>query len=889
MAGITPIPTSRVGDLFVRQRLLNQAQGDQLSLFELQMQVSTGRRIFRPSDDAPAALRAIALQRTILRKEQSERNLAGSRSVLGSAETALSSVSGVLNDVRGAALGAVNNLTSSDERNAAIATVDAAISALITSGNSSFNGRYLFAGSRTNVPPFTQNGQFVEYRGNEKTLQNYVDIEQLFTTNLPGTEVFGGISGEVRGSVDVNPHLTETTLLSTINGGEGIDTNAALSLNVTLGGATTSSIVDLSGAVTIGDVIRRMEANPPPGGASLRVEIVNNGLTVTTSAGTVRIGEVATGRAARELGILSPPSVVPGASVVGSDLDPLLRKTTPVANLFGTKGTGRMDSTGANNDIILTAAANGTDGNGVTVVYTAGGVKGSEAVGYDSNTKTLTVAIADASSTANDVIAAINANGHFTAKLDGRDTTSVNLAGSGTVTINNFGSVTSGGSGTVLDTASGLVLTNGGKSTTLDISGAKTVEDLLNLITHAGVGLAAEINATGTGINVRSVLSGTDFTIGENGGTTATQLGIRTYTSETLLADFNRGIGVPSNDIQDSALTTITDDLLITARDGTALAIDLDTAATLAEVVALINNANGNHVGTTAVTASLTADGRGIRLADSSTPIAGDLTVQGNAAAETLGFLSVGTASITDNTVDGNGNYSLNSYRHSREDDFAIVARDGTELWIDATGATTVQDIIDLVNNHARNNDGTTRVEARLAANGNGIDLVDTSTAATGNLIVRTAEGSQAAQYLGFVPLGETEVSSNSGSGGSFMLTSQDRHTLEVDSVYNTLIRLRQALAASDSVAIGKAMERLDVDLDRVTFASGEIGLRLRSLDVVQTRLEDESVQLQAALSNEIDVDLVEAISNLTARQFAMQASLQTAASILNLSILDFL
>ena len=48
--------------------------------------------------------------------------------------------------------------------------------------------------------PFRLTGEFVEYRGNEKSLQNYVDLEQLFTTNLPGTDVFGGISGEVRGT-----------------------------------------------------------------------------------------------------------------------------------------------------------------------------------------------------------------------------------------------------------------------------------------------------------------------------------------------------------------------------------------------------------------------------------------------------------------------------------------------------------------------------------------------------------------------------------------------------------------------------------------------------------------------------------------------------------------
>ena len=891
MAGIIPVPTTRVGDYFIRQRLVNQIQGDQLDLFRLQTQVSTGRRIIRPSDDAPAALRAIALQRTIQRKEQSERNLSGSRSVLAVADTALNSVADTLRDVRGTALESVSNLTSVESRNAAIAQIDAALSPLLTSGNANYNGRYLFAGSRTNLSPFGLSGEYVAYRGNEKSLQNYVDLEQLFTTNLPGTDVFGGISGEVRGTADLNPQLTENTLLTAINGGVGVNTNAAISINVTNGPTTTSSIVDLSGAVTIGDVIRRIEANPPAGGASIRVDVVSNGLTVSTSAGTIRIGEVAAGRAARELGILTPAAAAPAASKVGSDLDPVVRKTTQLSDLFGTKAKGRLVTANANNDVVVTSAVNGAAWNGVTVVYTTGAVAGSEIASYDSFSQTLTVQIEDGESTANGVIAAINAEGTFTANLDGRDTTSLDLAGTGKVNVNNFGVVTTDGSGESLDVAAGLILTNGGDPVVLDVSSAETVEDLFNLISSAGVGLSAQINAEQNGINVRSVLSGADFTIGENGGTTATQLGIRTYTGSTQLADFNRGIGVVSNDTVDNTFAPITAaDLLITARDGTALTVDLDTATTLSDVITLISNAPGNQVGTTSVTASLTPDGRGIQLADSSTPITGDLTVQGNTASETLGFLSAGAASIADNTVDGSGNYTLNSYRHSREDDLVIVARDGTELWIDVTGATTVQDVIDRVNNHPRNNDGTTFVQARLAATGNGIELVDTSTVTTGDLTVRAAEGSQAAQLLGFVPDGATEASSNTGSGGGdYSLTSEDRHTYEVDSVFNSLVRLRTALQDGDSVAIGEAIERIDVDLNRVIFARGEIGTRLRTLDAVQTRLEDESVQLHSALSNEIDVDLVEAISNLTARQYALQASLQMAGKILNLSILDYI
>ena len=40
-------------------------------------------------------------------------------------------------------------------------------------------------------------------------------------------------------------------------------------------------------------------------------------------------------------------------------------------------------------------------------------------------------------------------------------------------------------------------------------------------------------------------MSGVNFSIGENGGTTATDLGIRTMTGSTLLSSLNLGQGVP--------------------------------------------------------------------------------------------------------------------------------------------------------------------------------------------------------------------------------------------------------------------------------------------------------------------------------------------------------
>ncbi|HEX5470629.1 MAG TPA: hypothetical protein VFW73_02025, partial [Lacipirellulaceae bacterium] len=579
------------------------------------------------------------------------------------------------------------------------------------------------------------------------------------------------------------------------------------------------------------------------------------------------------------------------STLTGTPLNPAVLKTTQLDSLLGTKAQSRIASAGGNNDIMLTAAKNGAEFNGVTVIFQGGGTAGNETVTYDDSdpsNKTLTVKLQAGVSTAAQVAAAITAEGHFTAVVDYHDATSSNQTSTNPVEVPLTSQPTSGGSGEALDSTSGLVLTNAGKTVTLDTSSAHTVEDLMNLINGAGVGLSATINATQDGINVQSLVSGADFTIGENGGTTATQLGVRTYTATTPLSDLNRGVGVLTED--EELDTSKLDSLRIVARDGTTLDVNLAGATTLQNVVDRINSAAGNNTGTTSILAQLSANHSSIDLVDSSTAATGKLTVMapsGNQAAQYLGFVGPDATQHSSTASDVAGNDLLSGSKVF-DNDLEVVASDGTQLWIDLTGAKTVQDVIDRINSNADNGG---KITARLASVGNGIQLIDNA-AGSGTLSVHAAEGSQAAEQLGFVAAGRSQsdpLSVQDDGNGHQTLTSTDNNTLETDSVFNTLLRLKTALQQNDTDEIGRSLTRLDTDISRVTFARSEVGLRLQSLDTIGTKLQDDTIQTKSTLSNETDVDLVQAISDMTARQYAFQASLQTAATVLKLSLLDFI
>ena len=75
----------------------------------------------------------------------------------------------------------------------------------------------------------------------------------------------------------------------------------------------------------------------------------------------------------------------------------------------------------------------------------------------------------------------------------------------------------------------------------------------------------------------------------------------------------------------------------------------------------------------------------------------------------------------------------------------------------------------------------------------------------------------------------------------------------------------------------------------RFSVVRGEIGSRLRTIDETENRLLDEAIRLRESLSIEFDTDVTEVLTQLAFQQSALQATLQVAASTLQLNLLNFL
>jgi flagellar hook-associated protein 3 FlgL len=103
------------------------------------------------------------------------------------------------------------------------------------------------------------------------------------------------------------------------------------------------------------------------------------------------------------------------------------------------------------------------------------------------------------------------------------------------------------------------------------------------------------------------------------------------------------------------------------------------------------------------------------------------------------------------------------------------------------------------------------------------------------------------------------------------------------------LTDLINGMEANDPSAISAQLDPLDQSLAQITNERADVGARLNRLDATESHWDVFKINVEQMLSNTEDVDLTQAIMDLTAQQSAFQASLASASKIIQPSLLDYL
>jgi flagellar hook-associated protein 3 FlgL len=111
----------------------------------------------------------------------------------------------------------------------------------------------------------------------------------------------------------------------------------------------------------------------------------------------------------------------------------------------------------------------------------------------------------------------------------------------------------------------------------------------------------------------------------------------------------------------------------------------------------------------------------------------------------------------------------------------------------------------------------------------------------------------------------------------------------DINSVFKTLINLRDSLATGDQTAVSACLSDIDAQTDHVINERAVVGAKSNRIELAQSRAETYNASLTTLISNLGDADYAEASASYSVQQAVYSASLSVGAKIIQPSLLDFL
>jgi flagellar hook-associated protein 3 FlgL len=158
-----------------------------------QEQVSSGKRVTKPSDDPIGFGRIVSHKTSLARTEQWIRNIDAGVTRLEVADGTLGQVGTVLSRIKELTVRARSDTNTASERQLVAIEVRQLHRELVQFANAEVDGQHLFAGTKTDVAPFALvSGDDVQYLGNDEAQTIAVGKNQTIQVTLPGSQVFTG-------------------------------------------------------------------------------------------------------------------------------------------------------------------------------------------------------------------------------------------------------------------------------------------------------------------------------------------------------------------------------------------------------------------------------------------------------------------------------------------------------------------------------------------------------------------------------------------------------------------------------------------------------------------------------------------------------------------------
>lgn len=196
----------RVTNRMLINNMINNIGGNLRRMEKYQNRLSTGKKINVPSDDPVVAARALKLRTDVSRLEQYDRNVKDALSWMEITESSLANITDILHRARVLAVQGANGTTTPEDTQKIEEEVKQLKHQLIQVANSTYSGRYIFSGFKTDQKLLNEDGSFaIEVINDVEKIVYEVDIGDDIRINLTGGDIFN--NGGDATALDPNPPL----------------------------------------------------------------------------------------------------------------------------------------------------------------------------------------------------------------------------------------------------------------------------------------------------------------------------------------------------------------------------------------------------------------------------------------------------------------------------------------------------------------------------------------------------------------------------------------------------------------------------------------------------------------------------------------------------------
>jgi flagellar hook-associated protein 3 FlgL len=192
----------RVSTLMMYQQNMRGITNSQSEWLKYGEQMSTGKRVNRASDDPVAASQAVVLSQAQAQNSQfaTARTFATQR--VSMEENTLAQVTSAIQSAQEKIVYAGNGTLSDDDRASLATDLQGIRDQLLNLANSQDgNGRYIFAGYKTETAPFTDDGTYV---GGSENVAQQVDASRSMVIGHTGDKIFDSLTSNAKPGTDSN-------------------------------------------------------------------------------------------------------------------------------------------------------------------------------------------------------------------------------------------------------------------------------------------------------------------------------------------------------------------------------------------------------------------------------------------------------------------------------------------------------------------------------------------------------------------------------------------------------------------------------------------------------------------------------------------------------------